>query len=191
MLSKKGIMTMKKTLTVLTIAGVMATGFLITNGQACSPETSKASQTLSVDSESTKTLNRLEGALALAEALNIEPISPIYQFSDVPSEYQGIMNALVDSGIVGPIADTYFGSEEALDRGETAIWINAGFSLPNAEQSYEFTDVNALCTQDVANVVESGIIAPTGYDATFGMFEEVNSEQLSLYLEQATSLFGN
>lgn len=184
-------MTMKKTLTILTIAGVMTSGFLITNGQACSSSTSESIQTLAVDNESTKALNRLEGALTLAEALNIKPISPIYKFVDVPSEYQGIVNALVDSGIVGPIADTYFGSEEVLDRGETAIWINAGFSLPNAKQTYEFTDVNALCTQDVANAVENGIIEPTGYDDTFGMFEEVTSEQLSLYLERATSLFGN
>ena len=179
---------MKKTLTVLTIAGVMTTGFLITNGQACTPETSKVNQTVSADSESTKDLNRLEGALALAEALNIEPISPIYQFVDVPAAHQGIINALVDRGIVGPIADTYFGSDEALDRVETAIWINSGFSLPSSKQSYDFTDVNALCTQDVANVVESGIIEPTGYDDTFGVYEQVTSEQLSLYLERATSL---
>lgn len=181
---------MKKTLFALGIVGIATTGFLITDGQAES--NSPATQNTTVNTQVTinnkdsiEALNRLHGALMLAEALNIESVEPTVHYEDVPDEYQGIINALVNNNIVGSITMDYFGSDEPMTHGETAIWINEGFKLPTVEQnSYSFSDVNELCTQDIANVVGNGIIDPNS-DTTFGIGEEVTLEQYASYLEEA------
>lgn len=181
---------MKKTLLAIGAVGILGAGFVMNSGGAEPPSPATISATVNTQAsvntkEEIKVLNRLDGALMLADALNIQPIEPTVHYEDVPGEHQGIINALMNRNIVGSITVDFFGSDEPMTLGETAIWMNVGFKLPAVEENYSFVDVNELCAQDIANVVGNGIMDPDS-NTTFGIGNEVTLDQFNSYLEAAT-----
>ena len=184
---------MKKTFTLLGIAGVLGAGFYMTSGGAESPTASAEKAPIQTQAEVgeketvIKESNRLEGALLIAEAMGINPIEATVYYEDVPEEHQGIINALVSNNIVGSITMDFFGADEPMTRGETALWISHAFELKQAETSqYAFTDVNELCAQDIADVVSNGIMEPAT-DSSFDMGGTVTLDMLTSYLDAAAN----
>ncbi|MFJ7825479.1 5'-nucleotidase C-terminal domain-containing protein [Psychrobacillus sp. NPDC096623] len=132
-------------------------------------------------------IKRADAAVLVAKAMGFSEKGNYADagFKDVPSRAKWAVNALVEAKVVNGKTKTSFGSEDILNRNETAkLLANAGqLDVNNSVSKIEFKDVNSAFARYVDALVKSKITQ--GKTATaFGATDAVKRGELALFLHR-------
>lgn len=132
-------------------------------------------------------VNRVEVAVMISRALGLNGDKVTTPFKDVPksSEFSGYINSAVQSGIIQGYSDGTFRPNEAVTRGQMAIFIARAFKL-SVESPLEFKDVNPKTASysAIKKIVKANIT--TGYsDKTFRPNDPLTRGQISAFIARA------
>ncbi|MFD2442755.1 5'-nucleotidase C-terminal domain-containing protein [Bacillus sp. CGMCC 1.16607] len=129
-------------------------------------------------------IKRADAAILLAKVLGLDTENtPDADFTDVPEQAKGAVNALKAAGITSGKTATTFGSDSTISRGELAIWITNGFKLIG-QKEYTYTDVNSKYGTAIQSIVANNVIK--GISQTkFGFNQSANSGEVAIFLYAA------
>ena len=132
-----------------------------------------------------KSLTRMDAANLMAHALKLDyNKAQKTSFTDVPESSQKAISSLIDAGVIEGKSNKKFGSNEALTRGELAVWIAKAFALKGSSET-SFTDVPEKHRDRIGSVILYGIaegISDTefGYNQKVSLSEFISMLQLAL-----------
>ncbi|WP_250886506.1 C40 family peptidase [Bacillus sp. SM2101] len=132
-------------------------------------------------------ITKADVAALLAVAKNLDMSNRTETFKDVSSDHWavGAINALQEQGINGG-EEGNFNPDKGLTRAQLATWFSTLFSLEEAKEPIEFTDVDAShwAYDAIQRLAASGIT--TGYeDQSFKPDAEINRSQFAAFLYRA------
>ena len=127
-----------------------------------------------------QSISRIEAANLMARVLKLNHHNTQHRnFADVPKASQKAVNSLIQAGIIEEKYTNKFGSNEALTRGELAVWIAKAFDLKGSAE-VGFIDVPEKHQERIGSIILYDI-AESISETEFGFSKKVSlSEFLNM-----------